>query len=164
MLAHIDFSWRQTQATPPEITEVDSFGLPLPKEGDVDLHILTTHPSSDHNQGEIGDIEFYEHHETPLLLAAANGIIEIVQQIVEVFPQAVDYVTHDDGICIDDCVDSEVRGDEVDGEFVVYGDVFSGDHVYNNSAPSVCGISEEYLEIWPQDFQVSSHGVSCSML
>ncbi|KAA0043147.1 hypothetical protein IC582_028843 [Cucumis melo] len=38
-------------------------------------------------------MEYYDHHETPLLLAAANGIIEIVQQIVHVYPQAVDYVT-----------------------------------------------------------------------
>lgn len=95
MLAHIDFSWRQTQPTP-ENTEVDSFGIRRPDEGGgggIDLEILRTLPSSDHNQGEIGDIDYFDHHETPLLLAAANGIIEIVQQIVEVYPQAVDYVT-----------------------------------------------------------------------
>ncbi|XP_038894050.1 uncharacterized protein LOC120082801 isoform X2 [Benincasa hispida] len=94
MLAHVDFSWRQTQLTPPENTEVDSLGIHRPNEGNgVNLNILRTQPSSDQNQGEVEDIEYYDHHETPLLLAAANGIIEIVQQIVEVYPQAVDYLT-----------------------------------------------------------------------
>ncbi|KGN66836.1 hypothetical protein Csa_007487 [Cucumis sativus] len=95
MLAHIDFSWTQTQPILENI-EVDSVGTHHPNDSgkgrDLNIDILRTHPSSENNQGEDGDIEYYDHHETPLLLAAANGIIEIVQQIVEVYPQAVDYV------------------------------------------------------------------------
>lgn len=41
---------------------------------------------------------------------------------------------YDDGVCFDDCVDGEVGGDEMNGKFVVYGDVSFGDHVYNYSA------------------------------
>ncbi|KAG6573476.1 hypothetical protein SDJN03_27363, partial [Cucurbita argyrosperma subsp. sororia] len=42
------------------------------------------------------DIENMDHEETPLLLAAARGILEVVERIVEAHPEAVDYVTTQD--------------------------------------------------------------------
>ncbi|KAG7012620.1 hypothetical protein SDJN02_25372, partial [Cucurbita argyrosperma subsp. argyrosperma] len=42
------------------------------------------------------NIEYMDYHETPLLLAAARGIIEVVERIIKAHPQAVDYVTTND--------------------------------------------------------------------
>lgn len=39
------------------------------------------------------NIKYNDHHETPLLLATARGIIEMVETIVKTDPQSMDYVT-----------------------------------------------------------------------
>ncbi|XP_022954461.1 ankyrin repeat-containing protein ITN1-like [Cucurbita moschata] len=52
---------------------------------------------SHHRQKTDGkNIEYMDYHETPLLLAAARGIIEVVERIIKAHPQAVDYVTTND--------------------------------------------------------------------
>ncbi|XP_022975228.1 uncharacterized protein LOC111474320 [Cucurbita maxima] len=96
-LAQIDNSWRKTKVTP-DTTEIDSTGISRSDENEK-LDILQIQSIPINNQGEIPDFEYNDHHETPLLLAAANGIIEIVDEIFQANPQAVDYLTvHDRNI------------------------------------------------------------------
>ncbi|XP_023524521.1 uncharacterized protein LOC111788414 [Cucurbita pepo subsp. pepo] len=76
MLADIDLSYYQEKQKP--------------VSDRTDLSEKAKQPMDDSN------IEYMDHQETPLLLAAARGILEVVERIVEAHPQAVDYVTTQD--------------------------------------------------------------------
>ncbi|KAE8653646.1 hypothetical protein Csa_007664 [Cucumis sativus] len=77
MLANLDDSWFQCKQHP-ENTKL--------------LPIFRDQYLEDQNADDKSMI-YKDHHEMPLLLATARGIIEVVKTIIEVDPQAVDYVT-----------------------------------------------------------------------
>lgn len=80
MLAEIDSSWYQ----------------PVQKPENIQGLSINTFQQSDDQKPDGKSIQYTDHHETPLLLAAARGIIEVVKKIIEAHPQSVDYVTASD--------------------------------------------------------------------
>ncbi|XP_022142589.1 uncharacterized protein LOC111012667, partial [Momordica charantia] len=90
MLAEIDYSWRNTDSTP-EINEID-YGARRGERKQIEEGSLLINKiqTEEDDKSKSKDIDYDDIHETPLLLAAANGIIEIVEAIVDAHPPAID--------------------------------------------------------------------------
>lgn len=58
-----------------------------------DINVIKIQTQNKDDADYYKNIKYNDHHETPLLLATARGIIEMVETIVKTDPQSMDYVT-----------------------------------------------------------------------
>ncbi|XP_056694762.1 protein ACCELERATED CELL DEATH 6 isoform X2 [Spinacia oleracea] len=103
ILIQYDTSWMDTHEPRAEVTPVIMGVIPIisDESREEDMTLMESLYQEDDDDYDIesrekiyrGDI--YDNDEAPLLLAARKGCIEIVKEILNMFPQAVNYLNHD---------------------------------------------------------------------
>lgn len=103
ILIQFDSSWKHTHEPSAEVTPDIMGVIPIisDESREEDMTLMESLYQEDDDDYDIesrekiyrGDI--YDNDEAPLLLAARKGCIEIVKEILNMFPQAVNYLNHD---------------------------------------------------------------------
>ncbi|PON91307.1 Transmembrane protein [Trema orientale] len=91
ILAKKDLSWigGDFGGAPPD----EKIHLPVKERDDIEDADQNDEEADQSNQARIASEASYN-SETPLIAAARNGILEIVETILEVYPQAIEHVNH----------------------------------------------------------------------